>query len=70
MSQEPRITDLQINLDSESREGVILFTIDYAVNPGYTRDSLVFPFYLNNVVEEETNEPENYAPEPVEEITY
>lgn len=70
LTQEPRITDLQINLDTTSREGVILFNIDYALNPGYTRDSLVFPFYLNNDVEEERDEPENYEPQPVEEITY
>ena len=70
MTAEPRIEDIEITADTESREGVVLFNIDYAIANAHSRDSLVFPFYLNSVAEEETYEPETYQPEPVEEITY
>ena len=70
MSQEPRISDVEVTADTVSQEGAVIFNINYAVTAAHTRDSLVFPFYLNNDVEEEKYEPENYEPESMEEITY
>ncbi len=70
MINEPRVEDITITADTESRDGVVLFNISYYVSETHRPDSLVFPFYLNSVAEEETYEPENYQSEPVEEITY
>ena len=70
LTQEPRISDVEITADTESRDGAVLFQIDYMVRATNTRENMVFPFYLNGVTEEEEYEPENYEPEPVEEITY
>ncbi len=68
-AQEPRVGDVQVTFEAGSREGVLLFNIDYSVQRTNTRDNLVFPFYLNVVSEqEEEGEPEIYEPEAIEEI--
>lgn len=51
--QEPRITDVDVHMDPDQREGCLMITISYAVQGSYTKDSLVFPFYLMAVQEEE-----------------
>lgn len=53
---EPRISDIEINMDATSRPGYLLIDIDYTVTATNTRDNLVFPFYLDNGDEEETEE--------------
>lgn len=67
-NQEPRITNLTVEADTQSRTGVVVFNIGYTIISTNTRDNLVFPFYLNAVEEEEEEEPEGYEPETVEEI--
>ncbi len=69
VSQEPRVTDVDISYESGAREGVLIFNISYMVISTNTRDNLVFPFYLDVVSEqEEEGEPEIYEPQTVEEI--
>ncbi len=69
LSQEPRISEVQITYQSGAREGVLVFNISYTIASTNTRDNLVFPFYLNVVSEqEEEGEPEVYEPQTVEEI--
>ena len=68
MNQEPRIADVEITADTESRPGVMLFDIAYTVRSSNVRDNLVFPFYLNIEAEEEEAEDEEYEPEIVEEV--
>ena len=67
MVQEPRIRDVDITADLESRPGAVLFQIDYTVRDTNTRDNLVFPFYLNAEGPEEEEEEEEYEPEDVAE---
>lgn len=52
LEQEPRITDVDVDIDSQSREGCLLVNIQYTVAASNTRDNFVFPFYLNNLREE------------------
>lgn len=47
MEQEPRISDVQVELDPETREGCLIFNLSYTITETNTRDNLVFPFYLN-----------------------
>ena len=69
LSQEPRIENVDINVDSTSRPGCLIIGLDYILRGSNVRDNLVFPFYLNADVEEEEYEPEQYSTEQVEEIT-
>lgn len=52
LSQEPRISDAQVDIDSESKEGCLIVMISYVLAGTNTRDNMVFPFYLNAVREE------------------
>lgn len=47
LEQEPRISDVQVELDPEMREGCLIFNLSYTITETNTRDNLVFPFYLN-----------------------
>ena len=47
LEQEPRISDVQVDLDPETREGCLIFNLSYTITETNTRDNLVFPFYLN-----------------------
>ena len=47
LEQEPRISDVQVELDPETREGCLIFNLSYTITETKTRDNLVFPFYLN-----------------------
>lgn len=70
MAQEPRISDVRVQMEQGKQRGVILFTVDYTVISTNNRDNFVFPFYLNATsMPEEEGEPEAYEPEEVEEIT-
>jgi len=60
MDQEPRISDVSININPQLSGGRLIITISYTVASTHTLDSLVFPYYLNNTVEVEDNE---YAPQ-------
>ena len=47
LEQEPRISDVQVELDPETREGCLIFNLSYTITETNTRDNLVFPFYLH-----------------------
>ncbi len=47
LSQEPRISDLDITTEFREKQGLILITINYFVAETNSRDNLVFPFYLD-----------------------
>ena len=69
VTQEPRVSDVSVDIDMGERSGVLIFNIDYTIAATNTRDNLVFPFYLNVTdEEEEEGEPEIYEPETVEEF--
>ena len=57
LRQEPRISEVDVEVDPETREGCLLVSITYTVAATNTRDNLVFPFYLNAAREETVYEP-------------
>ena len=67
-AQEPRVSNVQVTLESGSQRGVLLFNIEYTVISTNSRNNFVFPFYLNVTPDEKSEgEPEIYEPEIVEE---
>ena len=59
MSQEPRISDIDVDLEYRENQGAIIISINYMVASTNKRDNLVFPFYLDRGGEvEEKEEPE------------
>ena len=52
LAQEPRINDVDVEVDPEVKNGCLLVSIQYRVAATHSRESLVFPFYLNAVREE------------------
>ncbi|MCI8848589.1 MAG: baseplate protein [Oscillibacter sp.] len=53
LRQEPRIREVEVEVDPAAKDGCLLVSIRYAVANSSTRDNLVFPFYLNAAPEEE-----------------
>lgn len=74
LNNEPRISEVDITVDSVTRKGCLLVDIMYTLAQTNQTDNLVFPFYLDNIVEEEiSDEPVQYQnggyyDEPIEEI--
>ena len=57
LRQEPRISEVEVEVDPKAREGCLLVSITYTVAVTNTQDNLVFPFYLNAAREEPIYEP-------------
>lgn len=57
MRQEPRISEVQVEIDSQTKEGCLLIHISYRVRESNVRDNLVFPFYLDATWEETKKKP-------------
>ena len=53
LREEPRISEVEVEVDPAAKDGCLLLSIRYAVANSSTRDNLVFPFYLNAAPEEE-----------------
>ena len=53
LSQEPRISDLDVDTEYRDSQGAIIISINYVVTATNTRDNLVFPFYLDRADESE-----------------
>ncbi|MBQ7676750.1 MAG: GPW/gp25 family protein [Lachnospiraceae bacterium] len=66
--QEPRVEDIRVGVREGGTSGTILFDISYTITATQVRDSLVYPYYLNQTPEEEEEEAEVYEPETIEEI--
>lgn len=47
LTHEPRVEDVDVSISDESTDGKMIINIEYTVVGKYTRDSLVFPFYVN-----------------------
>lgn len=52
LEQEPRIDDVQVEVEPNERDGSLLVNIQYRISGTNARDNMVFPFYLNAVNEE------------------
>lgn len=63
---EPRVQDVEIEMDYDSRPDCLLVQIRYTVSGGNTPENLVFPFYLDKRSEEESAEYETVEDDPVE----
>lgn len=50
---EPRISDVSVNIDPNTKPGCLIVNIEYKVIELNVRDNLVFPFYLNTGEENE-----------------
>lgn len=55
LKNEPRISEVDIDVDSTTKEGCLIMSINYTVIDGNRKDNLVFPFYLNAATEESYN---------------
>ncbi|MEG2221274.1 MAG: GPW/gp25 family protein [Oscillospiraceae bacterium] len=56
LAQEPRIAQVAVEIDAETRENCLLVSIGYTLAATNTQDNLVFPFYLNATAEEASHE--------------
>ena len=54
LTQEPRISDVDVEIDPETKNGCLLVSIRYTMAVTNSQDNLVFPFYLNAAREEPT----------------
>ena len=70
LSQEPRISDLDITLEHRDRQGVIIINLDYMVSETNTRDNMVFPFYLDRGSSENEEDIETDIPPEEGVISY
>lgn len=50
---EPRVRDVEIELDSHTKPGCLFITIDYVIKATGSKDNMVFPFYLDTSSDEE-----------------
>ena len=59
LSQEPRIGDITIETDSTTKPGCLILNIGYTIIESNTRDNLVFPFYMDQIEEDNKDEQQN-----------
>ena len=52
LEQEPRISNVEVDINPEVRDGCLIVNIQYTIADTNTQDNLVFPFYLNASGEE------------------
>lgn len=45
--QEPRVMDVDVRVEPELDKGCLIVNVSYTVAQSHTKDSIVFPFYLN-----------------------
>lgn len=55
LEQEPRVDEVEVQVDSRQEAGCLIISIDYYVASSNTRGNLVFPFYLNAQSGEDAN---------------
>lgn len=58
LKNEPRVEDVDINIDSTSKKGCLIVNINYRIRETNISDNLVFPFYLDTSWDEEEEESE------------
>lgn len=62
---EPRVQDVEIRMDCDSRPGCLLVHIRYTVSDRSTPENMVFPFYLDRESEEESRAYETVEDNPI-----
>lgn len=54
MRGEPRVEQVNVTMDQNSKPGCLFVNIDYAVRGSNVRENMVFPFYLGEEPEKES----------------
>ncbi|MBO5092791.1 MAG: GPW/gp25 family protein [Lachnospiraceae bacterium] len=54
MRSEPRIEQVNVSMDQDSRPGCLFINVDYTVRGENVRENMVFPFYLGEEPEKES----------------
>lgn len=65
LRQEPRVSFVDIDIDSEEKQGYVLVNIDYTVAATNQTENMVFPFYLNATPVPDEEE-EYYEPDVID----
>lgn len=47
LTQEPRVSDVEIGIEPLKGQGYLMVNISYTITENHKKDSMVFPFYLN-----------------------
>ena len=47
LTQEPRVSDVEIGIEPLKGQGCLMVNISYTITENHKKDSMVFPFYLN-----------------------
>lgn len=63
---EPRVQDVEIEMDYDSRPECLLIHIHYMVSGSNTPENMVFPFYMGGEAQEESTEYETVENDPIE----
>ena len=58
LNNEPRVDNVNINIDANSKPGCLIISIQYRIIEKNIRDNLVFPFYLDTSWSMDTDENE------------
>jgi hypothetical protein len=51
---EPRVEQVNVNMDQDSKPGCLFINVDYTVRGENVRENMVFPFYLGEEPEKES----------------
>lgn len=54
MRSEPRIADVNVIMDEHSKPGCLFVNVEYTVRDSNTKENMVFPFYLGEEPEKES----------------
>lgn len=56
MRNEPRVEDVNVMMDEHSKPGCLFINVEYTVRGKNVRENMVFPFYLGEEPEKESEE--------------
>lgn len=51
---EPRVEDVKVRMDADSKPGCLFVQVEYTVRGSNVKENMVFPFYLGETPEEES----------------
>jgi hypothetical protein len=51
LEQEPRVSDVEVTVDPDVKDGCLIVNISYRIAATNTPDNMVFPFYIGGIAE-------------------
>lgn len=54
LRNEPRVEQVNVNMDQDSKPGCLFINVDYTIRGENVRENMVFPFYLGEEPEKES----------------